>query len=248
MPLEPAAFGGVSVHTLPRDEFVNRFKYKTGEHVTILGHTQSGKTTLGFQLLQRVATPKLPALVLVMKPRDPTVEFWAKEIGLSRTATWPPPGRFFRKWWGARPNGHVLWPHHTFDLDGNDDQTLYREFRAGMMHSYKKGDRIVVADEAGGLAKELNLDRALRTLLMRGSSMGCGCWEFSQRPVDMPVLGYSSANHLLMAHDRDKRNRERLRELGGREDPMELDRIVANLPPYHFLYLHQDGGKLVVLP
>jgi len=249
MPVELGTFGGIEVPTIPREEFIDRFKYRAGEHLTILGYTQSGKTTLGFQLLSKVATPDLPALVLVMKPRDPTVERWAAQIGLSHTKVWPPPARKLRLWWSKRPNGFVLQPHHTFDLDGWDEANMYDQFRAGMIHHYKvKKPNIVVADEAGGLAKELNLERALKTILMRGSSMGTGLWEFSQRPVDMPVLGYSSATHMLIANDRDENNRKRLRGLGGREDPRELERIITELPRHHFLYLHQHGGKAVILP
>ena len=66
----------VQVLSFPRDDFLSRrWRYRAGEHVTILGPTGSGKTYLGYQLLEKVATPKLPGIVLVMKPRDATVRF-----------------------------------------------------------------------------------------------------------------------------------------------------------------------------
>ena len=49
-----------------REEFLaDYWTYKSGEHVTLIAPTQSGKTTLAFQLLARSAGPSLPAVVLV---------------------------------------------------------------------------------------------------------------------------------------------------------------------------------------
>ena len=44
--------------------------YRRGQHVTILGKTGTGKTQLGYELLDEVASPKLPALNMVIKPKD----------------------------------------------------------------------------------------------------------------------------------------------------------------------------------
>lgn len=255
LPVQPAVkptvamhrYGGVPVPQIGRQDFLERWKYNPGEHLTILGYTQSGKTTLGFQLLESVVHPKLQAMVLVMKPRDKTVSQWGRQLGLLRTRSWPA-FTGWRRIFGAGQNGYLVWPSHTFDPD-IDDPRHYRIFRATMLGSYKsKKANIIVADEAGGLAKELHLEKPLKTLLSKGSSMGTGVWEFTQRPVDMPALGYNGATHLFFHQDPDKRNRERLREIGGRHDPKMLEAIVTHLPEHHFLYIHRNGGRLVIEP
>src|SRR5512139_3555046 len=135
-----------------REEFLAaRWTYEQGEHV---------------------ATPKLPGIVLVMKPRDATVTRWTKSAGFRRVRSWPPapvlPGM-------RRPPGYVVWPKHTFDPDV-DDYNLYREFRRVMLDSYRRGNRIVFADEMYGISSELNLNREAVTLWTRGRSMGTGVW------------------------------------------------------------------------
>lgn len=246
--MHTATYGGVPVAQMSREEFLDRWRYLDGEHVTVLGPSQSGKTTLGFQLLEKVTHPGRQAFVLCMKPRDRVVEAWGKQLGLVRARGWPPMTSWWRRLIRAESNGYLVWPEHTYDFE-IDDLRLYHAFRAAMIHAYKsKRPNIVVADEAGGIAKELNLERALKTLLMRGSSNDTGCWEFSQRPVDMPVHGYSQAKHLFMHRDMDKRNRERLREIAGQNDPKEIELITTHTPRHHFLYTHQDGGKVVIEP
>ena len=84
-----------------RDDFIkNYFRYAPGEHVTILGPTGSGKTTRAYQLLAEVATPELPGIVLVMKPRDATAVKWNKKLGFKRVRNWPP---IKSKWFAKEP-------------------------------------------------------------------------------------------------------------------------------------------------
>src|SRR3954453_18157349 len=141
------------VVTFQRDEFIKeRFDYETGEHVTFLGPTQSGKSTLAGQLIHEVATEDIPAIILVMKPRDKTVTEWITKYKWKKVETWPP----VRWFWEKKPKGYVLWPKHTFDTN-RDNKKLSAEFSRALMGSYKKGDHIVFADEIYGLVAELGL-------------------------------------------------------------------------------------------
>ena len=159
----------IQVAKFTRDEFLNsRWQYKAGEHVTMIAPTQHGKTTLAFQLIEQSATQKVPAVTLVMKPRDRTVTKWQKRLGHRLVRNWPP----FRTPWGQVPTGYMLWPRHTFDPD-QDDSVMYTQFRRCILDSYKKGNRILYGDEIYGLAQELGLTRELVAVWTRGASMGC---------------------------------------------------------------------------
>jgi len=223
-----------------REEFLSeRWNYAPGEHVTFLAPTQTGKTTLKFQLLQRTATPKLPAIVLVMKPRDAVVDEWQKRLKFQRTEDWPPVA-WKRKF--SNPPGWMVKPRHRFDPTVDDAQ-LRRVFRKAMLAAYKVGDRIVDVDEMYGVANELDLDSEMNTLWSRGASMGCGQWGGSQRPRNVPLYAYSQAQHLFLGYTPDKADRERFRDIGG-IDAMDVSDVVMDLDDHEWLYINRSGPRL----
>jgi MoxR-like ATPase len=137
------------LETFDREEFLTeRWRYRAGEHVTVLGPTGSGKTHLAYQLLEHSATRALPAVVLVMNPAmdsahvDPAGEGAPTRSG---------PGRRMASMWQPKPPGWLVWPKHKFDPDRDDAMPARRQFRRRLMDSYKRGNRIVFVDETFGL-------------------------------------------------------------------------------------------------
>lgn len=225
------------VASFPREEFIrSRFRYRPGEHVTFLGPTGAGKTTLAMQLLDAVARPELPAVNLVMKPRDETARKFTKTAGFKTVRGWPAVKVPFVQ----KPRGYTVWPKHAFDPD-IDDPRHSELFRRVILDSYKRGDRILFGDELYSLANELGLARPLVTVWTKGRSMDCGLWGASQRPTHIPLWAYSQAHHLFLHHDPDERARDRYKEIGG-VNPDLVKEILARLPKFHWLYLRRDDG------
>ena len=230
------------VELFSRDEFLTeRWRYNVGEHVSFLGPTQSGKTTLAFQLLAESVTPKAPAVVLVMKPKDPTVTRWSKNLNFRRVRTWPPVPSLT----APRPPGYVVWPKATFDFH-RDNSILAREFQKCLQDSYRRGNRLIFGDEVWGLTNELGLQTELVALWSRGASMGAGLWAATQRPSHVPLWMYSQAHHLFLSYEPDARARDRFAEIGG-VDPQLVKNTVLNLKKYQWLYIRRDGPALCVV-
>lgn len=231
----------MGVVTFERDEFLkNRWRYRPGEHVTILGPTGSGKTWLTHQLLEYTAKPTLPVITLAMKPRDATTEKFTKLLNFRKVTSWPPMPNPFR----ARPAGYTLWPKHTFDPD-TDDENLYRHFRSAILDSYKRGDRIIYGDELLGLT-DLGLEREMRAIWTRGRSMGTAMWGSTQKPTHIPLWAYNQAEHLFLAYDPDRRSQDRFDEIGG-VDPGLIRSTVNRLDKHQFVYVRRDGPAICII-
>lgn len=231
------------VERFDRDDFVdNYFHYESGEHVSFIGPTGSGKTTFAYQLLQEVSTPKLQGIVLVMKPRDKTATDWNKTLNYKIVRNWPPP---LSVWEPKKPPGFTLWPRFTYKP--REDNLAHSEiFERCILDSYQKGNRILFADEVYGLANEMDLEEELKALWMRGRSMGCGLWAATQKPTHVPLWMYSQAQHLFLHNDPDARARKRFGEIGG-VDPKLIENVIMKLAKHEWLYIYRDGPKLAIV-
>jgi len=233
------------IERFSRENFLaTRWRYKPGEHVTILGPTGTGKTWLAYQLLEHTATPQLPAVVIVMKPRDATAKAWSKKLDHPRTATWPP-SEFAKIWRAKNPSGYTLWPKHTFDPQ-RDDYAHYVVFRKAILDCYKTGHKIIFADELYSLSDELGLDRELITVWTKGRSMDCGLWGATQKPSHVPLWAYSQAEHIFLHRDPDKRNQDRYGDIGG-VDPRIVRDITNSLERHQWLYIRRDGPRMCIV-
>jgi energy-coupling factor transporter ATP-binding protein EcfA2 len=241
---------------ISREEFIEDVfvpGYEPGQHVAIMGPTRSGKTTLAYELLDRIASPDLPAYVLVMKPRDDVVVDWSKLAGFRKTERWPPVfQRAYKKkggGFGKKQRGWVVWPKHGLRDIRQDNAMLKREFSRVLTECYRKGKRIVFADEIVGLV-DLGLKDELEAIWMRGGSMECGLWAASQRPFNAPVIMYGSSAHLLIFKDGDRRSIERYRDIGGLDEETQarIPTVIAGLKKHEFLYIGRFMGEDEVSP
>lgn len=236
----------VEVVRYGREEFLAEvWDYKAGEHVTILAPSGGGKTHLGYQLLEVTATPELPAVVLVMKPRDETAAKFTRRARFRTVRRWPPPVSSAVH--GKSP-GWVLWPSHTFDPDVDDARQKVIFGRAILM-CYKRGRRIIFADETYSLENELpqgGLTKQIRTVHTKGRSMGCGMWSASQRAAYINRWAYQ-AHHLFLGGETDEDAQKRLAEIGAAVDKRLVRDTVARMRMWEFLYINRDQRTMCII-
>jgi hypothetical protein len=245
---------GIEVIEYDREEFLNLvWEYRAGEHVSLIGPTEAGKTTLGYQLLDVTTTPKLPAVVLVMKPRDATAAGWSEKLHYKTVRSWPPPPMPLQS---RKPRGYTLWPDHDLADFAGTNLRMYREFRRAFLHVYghqktragrKLSGMILFADELAGLDEELGMESEVKMMYSRGRTMEAGIWGATQRPVDIPRLAYSSAHHLFLAYMPDEGDRRRFGEIGGGIDSKMIEAVTLQLPQYAWLYVRRKDRTLCIV-
>ena len=219
------------------EDFYARWRWNQGEHVTVIGPTGTGKTTVMRALLPKRYEAGGSVCVVGTKTRDSTLVEWAKADGLTRVKSWPPkwPG-----WWWDRPAGDewagrvMLWPKLNTPEDIYDMADVVRTAMGSM---FTAGNWCVVADELWYWCAEMGLSHELKTWWSQGRSAGLTVVGSTQRPADIPLLAYDSATHLFFFNDSDENNLKRVSGLGGLPS-RETREIVRALPFHDVLYIN----------
>jgi hypothetical protein len=235
----------------PRAEFAaERFDYEPGQHVAFIGPTQRGKTSLAFVLLEHVATPEMPVYILVSKPTDTATSKAAAKLRYRHIPEFPPPVRVRDLVNQEKPSGYVIWPDMSDPATASSSaervsrETINGIYTAAARKKTRKMPCILMLDDTVTKSKVLHLDNEIIMILTMSGAMGIGGWTFVQKPTgggSAPIWAYSQSEHLFITRDPDRRNRERLGEIGG-FSTRELDEISLSLKPYQFLYLERTHG------
>lgn len=229
--------------TFSRAVFLDtKWRCRPGEHVTIIGPTGCGKSTLAYQLIERTATPDHPVVCFLKKPRDANVVRESKRLGLRTVQTWPPPASL---WKPRKPRGWLLHPPTAFKPEV-DRPRKSKIFRSALLHGYQKGKRILYVDDAYGISELLNLRDELIELWTELRSMDAELWTAFQKPSHVPLWAYSQAEHIFLFKDPDKRARDRYAEIGG-IDPDIVKMMVMQLERHQCLYIRRDGPRACIV-
>lgn len=202
---------------LSREEFLAFFasEYAPGQHVSLLGPTQRGKTTLSHEMLARVISPEHKCVLLAGKPpgRDPVMNSAAKKLNLRIVEEWPPGWHYKDR----NNNGYVLRPRHSMRDLRADRENIAANFRRAMVSNYSSRKPVItVADEAHLVQNEYKLKEEYEAPLMRGAPINAQ-WSLIQRGRFMSYLAYDAPEWFLIAYDPDVANQRRYAEMGGVE-------------------------------
>lgn len=235
------------VPVVDREAFIEDFANTyTPSHVTFIGPTRRGKSTLCFQLLQAVIR-RHPKWIVVflhgkIKGRDKTVTDWAKKSNYRIVSKWPPGPALRPKHWKRNITGYILRPLKNDNVSPKEEEkTLQAEFTKGIRKNYHytgKQVRITVVDERAQADKDLRLTTELDAPLQRGLPHNPE-WNSIQRGAWCSYHCYDAPEHMFIYHDDDKGNRQRYSEFGCADEDV-IYQLVSNLKTSK----SEDGGTI----
>lgn len=225
------------VPTLSWDEFLREFQWYQGEHVTAIGPTKSGKTTLFRELMRRARRERTHPwqVVTATKRKDEILDTFKPE-GFVKMPSWQVhDAEVFSKVMLAPPLPSAREKAKQADA-----------IREALTSIYQQGGWLVLLDELKHIAGYLKLEPEVELLLHQGRSAGITVVSAVQRPRHVPLMAYDQADHIFMWESRDSNIRKRLAEIGGKVDPNLIEHGLRNLRDRHsFLYIHPSTGNVV---
>lgn len=217
------------------DEFLEQMDWRQGEHVTLIGPTGKGKTTLALALLPR----RDYVTVFGCKPEDRTLALLARRPGWRRIRKWTerPPILDHDPNKGRRL---ILWPKYENMTDVESHPEIFRE---AMRDMFRQGRWCLYVDELWWVAQELGLTHELKHYWQVGRSLGISLVAGTQRPAWVPLEAYSQASHVFFWRTSDRRDLDRVAGLGG-SDTQTIRRLVPNLGEHECLYIDTRSGRM----
>lgn len=207
-------------------EFTARFRWKQGEHLTLIAPSGAGKTTVERALLGYRGYN----VFFGTKPADVLYEQIIRS-GFVRVESLRDIRSFDRN--------VMLWPRYT----GSIDETMEKQriaFKEALDIIVKQGAWAVWLDESKYLAEQLGLSKSIKfcvnQLRSNKSSIICG----AQRPAWVPPDVLSNASHIFLWKTTKRGDLLTLSDIGGIDAQMVKDTL-KTLGNHEFLYIYTRG-------
>lgn len=219
---------------VPWDEFLSRhFAWLQGEHITLIGPTGSGKTTLALALLPM----RSYVLAFATKPKDRTMDTLVKESGWKLVRTWDRMPNLIR-----RTCRVVFWPKY---VTPDDEPRQAWEISTAMRNAFVDGGWCLFVDELWYMDHVLGLKKMIEALWTQGRSIDISVVAGTQRPAHVSLLAYDQATHVFFWRDNDERNLTRISGMNGLNARL-IRSTVSTLAAHEVLYVNTRTGAMVV--
>lgn len=215
------------------DEFFRKFSrdWKQGEHVTMIGTTGSGKTTLGRQLLSL----RDYVIVLATKQRDDSLYKPLEKLGYVTVSSVDQI---------SQETPRVIFRPGLHSPDKAGMQAQADAFRDLLVTVYIDGGWCLYCDEVRYLTDNLGLKTEMETLWLQGRSLGVTIAAGTQRPVSIPLLAFDQAVHMFDWRNSDKESVRRMSEFAGGQQET-VAKTIPLLPEHECLYINVRTDRLV---
>lgn len=213
---------------VPWDQAIQSLDWRQGEHVTIIGPTGQGKTTLALDLMRLRSYP----LIVATKPKDATMDKMKRGEGYKVIRSHKDLGRYQRT---------ILWPK----LDRPRDKYIQaEEIQLSLEHAFIAGGYAILIDELSYVLDELKCAPEIKQIWQQGRSNNLSLVTCILRPSHVPLLAYDQATFVIMFRDADEVNLKRMGGLG-HWNRNEIINAVGGLKRHEFLILNTRTGEML---
>lgn len=195
--------------------------WQQGEHLSIIGPTGKGKTTLAYALLPL----RDWTIILGTKTKDTSLEKFGKKYRYTKQTRFRPT---------YEKSHYILWPKYERLGDEKKQQGVFAE---AMQDIFVQGSWTVYVDETWYFENRLKLGNVLENFWSQSRSNDITFMAATQRPRNVPVMMYDQCTHLFVFKMIDAYGRKRLGEIGGIDSRNVADEV-AHLQGYQFLYVN----------
>lgn len=227
------------IPSLHWQDFLDSFKWYQGEHMTLIGPTKSGKTTLVRELLHKadIELTHPWQAIIATKEMDEVLDTFTPH-GFQTVPSWDV----------ADPEitpKVIVYPRLR-TLEQEDKEEQRKVIRHALNKMYKQHGWLIYLDELKRVVgtKALNLEGLVEDLWHGSRSAGITVVSSVQRPRHVPLMAYDQAEHLFFWESRDHNIRDRLSEIGGKADPELVHYAVSSLGDHEFLYVSPTTGRI----
>lgn len=210
-------------------DFARRFE--PGDHVTGVGATKSGKTTL----LREIAYLRRYVAVAATKRRDSSLYEPLRDHGFQIVDAFVPEE--------AEELPRQIVKPELAGVDAGAVADQARTFADMIYEIWDLGRWSMFADEVRYLTKNLKLGVPMETLWLQGRSLEASVICGTQRPVGIPLEAFSQAMHLFIFRTTDEKDLERCSEFVS-GDKQIVKYTAARLPKFEVLYVERETGRM----
>jgi hypothetical protein len=221
-----------TIHGIPvvdYTEFWDNFHWEQSKHITIIGATGCGKTTLETDLIQE---------------RDYVIFLGTKEIDDTQAELGPLGFRMAHNPSDISLDISHKWVMHPGKKRKNESASeervrLRNYYREILTYCFTSTAWAVIIDEGRFICDFLGLKDEVQRLYLQGRSQHNSVVMGTQRPAWVPVESFDQATHLFFFKDNDRRNIDRIAELAG------LDRRAVSRAVPRLESTENEGGQFL---
>jgi hypothetical protein len=215
------------------DEFYSYMdaNWNAGEHMSLVGMTGSGKTTLMRELLDI----RDYVVVIATKPQDSSLYEPLLAKGYDIVDKFNPEDIERRK---------VVFRAPLTDITPEAELEQRTAIRKALLGVYRTGGWCVALDEVRYLSEQLKLVRELNLLWLQGRSLGVTLVAGTQRPVSVPLNMFEQATMQINFQIPGKEDRKRASDYTGKYQGTVME-AAKQLPRHEFLLVDTQEDEIM---